>query len=1476
MPCRIEGRNCQGGRGPIFSEEQERAIVNMILAKNAIRLREIQAHVLSGHTVFDNVHQVSLSTLGRVLKKHHVQMKQLYRVRTERNSEIVKDLRHEYVERDLQMGADAIPREFIFMDEPGFNLTKQSRRTGSSTTANLGPYNMPHILTFLDRLHDIVTAEDQTDAEQTLREKKTRLTQILSADISFVLQHVQEKQLITDREYINLNVPSHSSEQISINLLDKLMNKGEGTCQKFINLMKESDIMITFPKLKDLFPTQSAELRQEPNYQEVRIKLKSSLKQKYDHILHGNSMTGHKKFLNDIYTDLYIVEDETGGVIHEHEIMQAEASTRRFTTEETPITCSNIFKVPSDPSRRNRKVLTMGIAGVGKTVSVNKFILDWAEEKSNQDIDFIFPLPFQELNSVKDEKYSLIELLHEYFEDSAKLKSLPDGDGKVMFIFDGLDECRFPLDFKKREKLKNIDQKSSVGVLITNLIKRNLLPSALIWITSRPAAAHLIPRDYIDQVTEVRGFSDEQKEEYFRKYNDKDQDMAKKMFSHIKKSKSLHIMCHIPVFCLISATVLQPMLAKDTSEELPTTLTGMYTRFLIYETGQMKKRCEAEHIILKLGKLAFLQLEKGNLIFDEEDLRECGMDVSEGSVYSGVCTQIFSQEQGVSETVVFSFVHLSVQEFIAAVYVFLSHCNNKENVLYPDTIWYIFKRKSKKLNDLYRCAIDMALRSENGHLDLFLRFLLGLSVESNRDHLKGLLPQTVIRAESVEKTVNYIKKTLNKNISSERSINLLYCLNELKDASLANEIQNYLGSGRLSTEKLSSTQWSALVFVLLMSEETQEKFELKKYRGSDEGLKRLLPVLKNTKRALLAGCKLTEQSCEAVASVLQSVNCPLRELDLSNNDLQDSGVKLLCVGLENSRCKLEILRVAGCKLTEQSCEAVASVLQSVNCPLRELDLSNNDLQDSGVKFLCVGLKNPHCKLEMLRLASCKLTEQSCEAVASVLQSVNCPLRELDLSNNDLEDSGVKFLCVGLKNPHCKLEILRLAGCKLTEQSCSSIASVLQSVNCPLRELDLSNNDLQDSGVKFLCVGLKNPHCKPEILRLAGCKLTEQSCSSIASVLQSVNCPLRELDLSNNDLQDSGVKFLCMGLKNPHCKLEILRLSGCLVTEEGCFSLASALSSNPSLLRELDLSYNHPGDSGVKHLSTQMNQHCQLKSVYVDHGGELMIKPGLRKYACDLTLDPNTVNTHLSLSEGNRKATRVGKNQSYPDHPERFDVWEQVMCRESLTGRCYWETEWSGGYAVISVTYKGIGRKGKSGDCGFGYNEKSWSLEWSGNRYSARHNNQLSVIPHHPSHTHRIGVYLDWSSGTVSFYRVSSDTHTLTHIHTFHCTFTEPLYAGFWVSLFSSVSLLGCQSGRSVLVDIGHLGVLIPSTLRLASMSGALALERHVTVAGVANLIPRVTESPITKVRGLGLTDITATHDRNKLLFCLRDCTKGRD
>ncbi len=175
-------------------------------------------------------------------------------------------------------------------------------------------------------------------------------------------------------------------------------------------------------------------------------------------------------------------------------------------------------------------------------------------------------------------------------------------------------------------------------------------------------------------------------------------------------------------------------------------------------------------------------------------------------------------------------------------------------------------------------------------------------------------------------------------------------------------------------------------------------------------------------------------------------------------------------------------------------------------------------------------------------------------------------------------------------------------------------------------------------------------------------------------------------------------------------------------------------------------------------------------------------------ACDLTLDPNTANTELVLSEENRKVTHVNEEQSYPDHPDRFDYWDQVLCSESLTGRCYWETEWSGDDVDITVSYKEIKRKGGSGDCLFGCNDQSWSLECSDQRFRVRHNKISTDISAARVSCKRVAVFLDESSGSLSFYSVS-DTHTLTRLHTFTHTFTQPLHAGFTLNSYnSSVSL----------------------------------------------------------------------------------------
>lgn len=573
-------------------------------------------------------------------------------------------------------------------------------------------------------------------------------------------------------------------------------------------------------------------------------------------------MAGRPTLLNDIYTELYITEGGQGLINDEHEVRQIESSFRRTSGRDVQIKCEDIFQ----PGRQRpvRTVLTKGVAGIGKTVLMHKFTLDWAEGKANRSIDFTFPFTFRELNMLKDKEYSLIKLLHLFFSATREADIRSFSELQVVFILDGLDECRLPLDFYNNQTVSDVAQPAALDVLLTNLICGNLLPSAHVWITSRPAAVATLPAQWVDLVTEVRGFTDAQKVEYFKK-RFKKEEQAERIIAHIKQSRSIHIMCHIPIFCWIAASVLEPSLAADEKAALPKTLTEMYTYFLLAETKGMNEKLnrpetdrlwseQACETTMALGKLAFDQLRKGNLIFYESDLMESNIDASEASAYSGLFTQIFKEECGLLLQKVFCFVHLSIQEFLAALYVYVTFANTGVSPLSQPPSgsrrWselFTFKPKEQVF---FETAVEMALQSRNGHLDLFLRFLLGFSMKSSQAHLQGLLKPAQAASRDNSETVKYIKQKIQENPSPERCINLFHSLYELKDNSLVAEIQQYLSLGRLSTDKLSPAQWSALVFFLLSSEKEMEVFDLRKYSASEEGLLRLLPVLHISKTAV--------------------------------------------------------------------------------------------------------------------------------------------------------------------------------------------------------------------------------------------------------------------------------------------------------------------------------------------------------------------------------------------------------------------------------------------------------------------------------------------------------------------------------------------------------------------------------------------------------------------------------------------------
>ncbi|XP_048036325.1 NACHT, LRR and PYD domains-containing protein 12-like [Megalobrama amblycephala] len=897
--------------------------------------------------------------------------------------------------------------------------------------------------------------------------------------------------------------------------------------------VREGVLKITLTTLRMMNQTDLANMLQTKLISAYQQKLKFRLKQKYQRIIEGISNQGNSTLLNEIYTELYITEGGSEDINDEHEVRQIDTAYRRPETQESPIKCNDIFS-PLPGREKPRTVLTKGIAGIGKTVSVQKFILDWAEGKANQDVHFIFPLSFRELNLVKQKNISLMELLHQFFTEMKELKSIDYNDFKIMIIFDGLDEYRLPLDFQNNNILWDVTDSASVDVLLTNLIMGNLLPSALLWITSRPAAANQIPIECIDQLTEIRGFKDPQKDMYFTKRIN-DHSLANRIIKHVKSSRSLHIMCHIPVFCWISSTVLKKMLGEPESAEIPRTLTQMFTHFLIYQTNLKTQKYEvdlhqAKKSILALGKLAFEQLEKGKLIFYEDDLSECDISIREASVYSGVCTQIFREEFGLCLGKVFSFVHLSVQEFLAALFKFLVFDQDTEN--------------ETTMTDLLKTEVDKALQSENGHLDLFLRFLLGLSLESNQILLQGLLKQTGNSSYSKQEIVDYIKMKIRENPSPEKSINLFHCLNELNDHSLVQEVQTYLrktGFSRLSGVKLSSAHWSALVFVLLNSKEELDEFKLSKYHRSEQCFLRLLPVIKASRKADLSECNLTGKICSSLASALSTNSSSLIELNLSLNKLLDSGVKLLSVGLENPHCKLETLKLEHCSIGEEGCAALISALRSNPSHLRELNLTWNKLGASGVKLLSGLLKNPHCKLKKLILLNSNITGEGCTALASALISNPTHLRELNLNCTNPGDSGVKQLSDLLKHPHCKLEKLDLFNCSIKEEGCAALASALRSNPSHLRELNLGGNIPGDLGVKLLSDLLKDPQCKLEKLELCNCRIGEEGCAALILALRSNPSHLRDLNLKWNNLGDPGVKLLSDLKDDLHCKLETLHL-----------------------------------------------------------------------------------------------------------------------------------------------------------------------------------------------------------------------------------------------------------------------------------------------------------------------------------------------
>ncbi|XP_077399292.1 NACHT, LRR and PYD domains-containing protein 3-like isoform X1 [Vanacampus margaritifer] len=826
------------------------------------------------------------------------------------------------------------------------------------------------------------------------------------------------------------------------------------------------------------------------NVQITKLKweLQENLRFNYFNAPEGVTELSRQPCLEDVYTDIHITHGSDAIPNKQHEVLQMEMCG----FAKKSIEPCDLFKSASGKPQPIRMLLTIGFAGIGKTFLVRKFVLDWASQKKNKDVDFIFPFTFRELNFEEGKTFSLAKLIrHSIWETKAMSEEMLDNifvklqesgkldyessSIKILFVLDGLDECRLKLDLTNKKKVDlDVTKAYPVEVLLSHLIKKNLLPCARVWITTRPATAHDIPPDLINSITEVQGFSDSQRLDYFRK-RFKDEEY---IIKHIQKSRTIFIMCHLPIFCWLTSTVLQDYLDTGKEGELPQTLTELYTEFLLFHLDKSQERETKESIkyVKALAKLAFDHLLKKSHIFSETDLQKSGFDYFGAAKHSGMFTEVFKEVQPLKKNrkcKMFQFIHLTIQEYLAALYVMMSLFHDKKNVLANSerSLKSLFMTKKKLIVQVHKTAIHKASKSD-GNLDLFLRFLLGLSLQSNQDLLGELLKAPKDSGRSNSETVLLIRKRMEQN-SPEKNINLFYCLKEMKDDSLLETIQIYLNSGPFFMESLSPAMWSALVFFLLTSDEAMNCFDLQRYSASVEGFTMLLPVIKASQKSLLINCELDKKSCEMLASVLSSPS-NLRDLDLSDNDLYDDGVEILSAGLAKPHCILQVLRLKNCKLGKKSCEMLASVLSSPS-NLRDLDLSDNDLYDDGVEILSAGLAKPHCILQVLRLSGCMITTPGCVSLAKALKLNPSHLQVLDLSYNNPGEEGKRALTEVQMDPSTSLKTLNL--------DCSGIERLIPGPK------------------KYFCSPTLDPNTAHNFLQLS------DHCKTVTVVLEEQQYPL---------------------------------------------------------------------------------------------------------------------------------------------------------------------------------------------------------------------------------------------------------------------------------------------------------------------------------------------------------------------------------
>ncbi|XP_074852110.1 NACHT, LRR and PYD domains-containing protein 12-like [Carettochelys insculpta] len=1004
---------------------------------------------------------------------------------------------------------------------------------------------------------------------------------------------------------------------------------------------------------------------------DYRMTYREHIQEEYQFMEDRNARLGEWVSLNSRYTQLLIVKEYRHWEAKQHEIM---ATGRRhaeiLAKTATSITIETLFDIdeqtnttPLVSKQPVQTIVLQGAAGIGKTMTVRKIMLDWASGKMYPGrFDYVFYISCREMN-LCTRQTSVADLIVNSCPDrNAPIKDILMDPEKLLFIIDGFDELKFSLDQQTSCGCTDPSEKQPVELILGNLLRKKVLSKSFLLITTRPTALEKLHHCLkFPRYAEILGFSEEDREEYFHKFFD-DKKQAAQAFGFVMENEILFTMCFVPIVCWIICTVMKQQMERGESlTQISETTTAVYMYFLssLLKDHSCMSKLSREISLRKLCSLARDGVWQKIILFEEDDIQKHGLDVS--NIQSLFLNKSIFHKNIYCEHA-YSFIHLSFQEFFAALF-------------------YVLEGREETVKELVVEDVSKLLQSYeepgSGYLMLTVRFLFGLL---NIDRMKEIEKRLGYTAslETKSKLLNWIEEVSvalaaqsNKDLAEMRfHLELFHCLFEIQEEEIVTRAMDCFTCVQVSRTGFSKMMVATLSFCLKNCRRMQSlvlsfcssQITARERRSRNQTMAQLdkaeddhhsnsiikglvggltHPNCKVQKLGFL-WCGLSYEDYRNLSSILRA-NRVVTELDLRGNSFRSfsmkpsgEGLRLLCEGLKHSNCMVQKLVLTNCCISSADCKHLASVLHT-NQYLKELDLRGNEQGDSGVQLLCEGLKHPDCKLQKLVLSYCSLTEACCKDISDVL-STNQALRELDLERNELgiiklllmKYSGVQQLSEGLKHSSCKLEILRLGYCHIMAYDCKYLASVL-STSQNLKELDLSGNELGDSGVQMLCKGLKHPDCKLQKLGLSCCTLTAACCGDLSAVL-CTNQTLRELDITANKLGDSGIHQLCEGLKHATCKLGILRLGYCGVTASVCKYLASVLSTNQTL-EELHLTGNQQINSGLQLLCEGLKHpDCKLKKLVLSCCKFTAV------YCGDLS---SVLSTNQTLRELNLKRCELG-------------------------------------------------------------------------------------------------------------------------------------------------------------------------------------------------------------------------------------------